>query len=389
MRIASVHITRFAIEAERQRHPEVAARLILIGETTVLDCSLGADASGVRRGMRMSEAIALCHKAVVLPSDAPYYQRLFSEVLDLLSELSPDIEPAEAGIAFMSLAGLEIEPHSFAEGLITSLHRRLGLMPSVGIASGKFAARVSATIARPGVVRVIATGGEAAFLAPLPCTHLPASEAMLWRLKLLGLETIGDIAQLPLSAFQQQFGPEGKRCWELASGIDNEPLVPRVTESTIVRRMQLPAPAIALEMILAGLERLLYAAYGDRARKGHWIRKAVARAALDGGGAWELPVAFREALADPKAAWFAVKNAVIRHPPERPVEELEVELIGLSGESGKQATMFENRGKLWRQVQEAARHLDTNGRPSIGRIVEVEPWSRIPERRAALEDFTS
>jgi DNA polymerase-4/protein ImuB len=388
MQIACVHIPRFAVEAERQRRRDIAARLILIGEATVLDCSLGANPLDVRRGMRMSEAIALCPRAIVLSPDVPHYQRLFDEVLELLGELSPDIEPAEAGTAFMSLAGLEIEAHSFAEALIASLHRRLGFMASIGIAGGKFAARVSASIARPGVARVIAAGEEATFLAPLPCFHLPASEAMLWRLKMLGLETIGDVAQLPLGAFQQQFGPEGKRCWELANGIDAGPIVPRVTESTVVRRMQLPAPAIALEMILAGLERLLYAAYGDRARKGHWVRKAIVRGVLDGGGAWELPIAFREALADPKAAWFAVKNAVTRHPPERPVDEMEIELVGLSGESGKQSPMFESKGKLWRQVEEAARHLDTNGKKSIGRIVEVEPWSRIPERRTALEELS-
>jgi impB/mucB/samB family. len=99
MRIACVHIPRFAVEAERQRRPEIAARLILIGEASVLDCSLGADASGVRRGTRMSEAIALCHKAVVLAPDAPHYQRLFEEVLGLLGELSPEIEAGDAGTA--------------------------------------------------------------------------------------------------------------------------------------------------------------------------------------------------------------------------------------------------------------------------------------------------
>jgi Nucleotidyltransferase/DNA polymerase involved in DNA repair len=389
MSIACVYIPRFAVEAERQRRPDIAARLILVGESTVLDCSLGADPLGVRRGLRMSEAIALSHKAVVLIPDAPYYQRLFDEVLGLLDELSPSVEAGGLGTAFVSLDGLEVEPDAFADALIASLHRRLGFMASIGIAGGKFVARSAAVTSRPGAAKTVETGSEAAFLAPLSCSYLPASEAMLWRLKLLGIETIGDVAQLPLGAFQQQFGPEGKCCWELANGIDNEPLVPRVSESTVGRRMQLPAPAVALESILAGLERLLFAAYGDRARQGHWVRKAIVRGALDGGGAWELPIPFREALADPKAAWFAVKNAVTRHPPERPVEELEIELVGLSGESGKQAPMFESKGKLWHQVEEAARHLNTNGRPSIGRIVEVEPWSRIPERRTALEDFAS
>jgi DNA polymerase-4/protein ImuB len=118
------------------------------------------------------------------------------------------------------------------------------------------------------------------------------------------------------------------------------------------------------------------------------VRKAVVRAALDDGGSWELAVPFREALADPRDAWFAVKSFVERHPPERPVEELEVELVGLSKESGKQAGMLEGKGRLWRQVEEAARQLRAQeGRAPIGKVVEVEPWSRIPERRAAYVEL--
>ncbi|HEY5640043.1 MAG TPA: hypothetical protein VIW01_08330 [Dehalococcoidia bacterium] len=387
MSIACVYIPRFMVEAERQRRKEIGSRLVLIGGDRVLDCSLGAEAVGIRPGMRMSEAIALSHRAVVLPPDGAHYGRRFEEVLGLLGELSPEVEPGDPGLAYLSLAGLGVDVQAFADDLIASLHRRLGFMAAVGVAGGKFAARVVAATSRPGLAKVVPSGEERALLAPLSCSYLPAGEAMLWRLKLMGLETIGDVAALPLGAFQQQFGPQGKRCWELAQGTDDEPLVPRVTESTVVRRLELPSPAVALEAILAGLERLTHAAYGDETRQGRWVRKAVARAALDGGGAWELPVAFREALADPKAAWFVIKTAVTRRPPERPVEELEIELVGLSGESGKQAVLFKSKGKLRRQVEEAARHLGANGKPAIGRIVEVEPWSRIPERRAALEDL--
>ncbi|MCH7809062.1 MAG: hypothetical protein IH863_00605 [Chloroflexi bacterium] len=387
MSIACVYIPRFMVEAERQRRKEIGSRLVLIGDARVLGCSLGAEAVGIRAGMRMSEAIALSHSAVVLPPDGTYYGRRFEEVLGLLGELSPEVEPGDPGLAYLSLAGLALEAQTFADDLITSLHRRLGFMASVGVAGGKFAARVVAATSRPGVAKIVPAGEERALLAPLPCTYLPADEAMLWRLKLLGLATIGDIAALPLGAFQQQFGPQGKRCWELAQGNDDEPLAPRATESTVVRRLEMPAPAVALEAILAGLERLTLAAYGDESRQGRWVRKAVVRAGLYGGGAWELPIAFREALADPKAAWFVIKTAVTRHPPERPVEELEIELVGLSGESGKQSVLFESKGKLRRQVEEAARHLGSNGKPAIGRIVEVEPWSRIPERRAAIEDL--
>ncbi len=388
MPIACVHVPRFAVEVERQRRPDVAARLILVGETTVFDCSLGGDALGVKRGMRMSEAIGLCPRAVVLPPDLPHYRRLFEQVLDFLDGYSPEVEPGDLGTAYLSLDGLAVEPGPFAEELIAGLHRRLGFMAAVGIAGGKFPARVAATTTRPGLAKAVPPGEEAAFLAPLPVEHLPAGQSMLWRLRLLGIETIGDVARMPLGAFQQQFGPEGKRCWELANGIDREPLIPRVKEETVVRRLQLPAPAASLEAILAGVERLVHAAYRDNGRRNRWVRKAVVRGALDGGGSWELPVAFREALADANDAWFVVKNAVERRPPERPVDELEVELVGLSAESGKQAVMFDGRAKLRRQVAEAVRQLQAqHGRSLIGKVVEVEPWSRIPERRAALVEL--
>lgn len=390
MKIACVNIPRFAVEAERLRRRNSGARLVLIGESVVLDCSLGAEVSKVQRGMRMSEAIGLCPGALVMPPDAPYYERLFAQVLDFLGEVSPEIEGAEAGVAYAGMGGLPGSLKRYADELVSEVHRRFALMPAVGIAEGKFAARVAAAVTRPGSVKIVPAGEEAAFLAPLPISHLPAADAMRWRLGMLGLSTMGEVAKLPLGAVQAQFGPDGKLCWELAQGIDKDPLRTRVTEETIVRRMQLPSPAVALEAIMMAIEKLVHAAYAGISG-GRWVRKAVVRASLEDGGTWELPVAFREALADPKDAWFAIRSTIAKRPPERPVEELEVELIGLSAESGKQAAMFEGKGKLWRQVQEAVRQVaQQHGeleRPAIGKVVPIEPWSRIPERRAALADF--
>src|SRR6266540_543166 len=165
--VACIHIPRFAVEVERQRREDAGARLILIGEGTVFDCSLGADASGVRRGMRMSEAIGLCQRAVVLPPDGPYYKRRFEEVLDLLGELSPVVEGAGLGLAFLSLDGLPMGASALAEELISVLHRRTGFMVSAGIGNGKFTARVAACTTRPGVAKTISPGGESDFLVSL------------------------------------------------------------------------------------------------------------------------------------------------------------------------------------------------------------------------------
>src|SRR3970282_45000 len=89
MPLACGHIPRFAVEVERQRRSDISTRSVLIGEGGVFDYSLGAETSGVRREMRMSEAIGLCHRAVVLPPDLPHYHRRFDDVLDFLGEGVP------------------------------------------------------------------------------------------------------------------------------------------------------------------------------------------------------------------------------------------------------------------------------------------------------------
>ena len=217
MPIACVHIPRFAVEVERQRRQGLSARLILIGEATVFDCSLGAETSGVRRGMRMSEAIGLCHQAVVLPPDLSCYRHRFDTVLDFLDGYSPTVEACDPstlrpfdkaqgrlrsgqglGTAYLSLDGLSVDPKPFAEGIIASLHRRFGFMPSVGIAEGKFTARVAAQTTRPGLAKVAPSGEEAAFLAPLPVDHLPAGDSMRRRLGPPGLGAEGGRSRAPL-----------------------------------------------------------------------------------------------------------------------------------------------------------------------------------------------
>ena len=63
--------------------------------------------------------------------------------------------------------------------------------------------------------------------------------------------------------------------------------------------------------------------------------------------------------------------------------------MGLSAESSKQTVMFEGKGRLWRQVEEAVRQIGMQReQPRLGRVMPLEPWSRIPERRAALVELS-
>jgi len=77
------------------------------------------------------------------------------------------------------------------------------------------------------------TGDTASFLRNQPCDLLPIAFNIKERLHDFGLHKLGQISAMPLSQLQAQFGPEGKRIWELAAGHDDTPLYPRLTDERI------------------------------------------------------------------------------------------------------------------------------------------------------------
>ena len=73
-----------------------------------------------------------------------------------------------------------------------------------------------------------------------------------------------------------------------------------------------------------------------------------------------------------------------------PVEEMSLEFIGLTGETGKQRSLlFAEQARRRAQLLAALRQLKAQfgGESQVAKVVEVEPWSRIPERRYALIDY--
>ena len=71
-----------------------------------------------------------------------------------------------------------------------------------------------------------------------------------------------------------------------------------------------------------------------------------------------------------------------------PLEDLKLTLTGFTGESGIQANLFSDVRKQ-EQLKEMMRQLEFlfGGKPPLYQMKELEPWSRIPERRQVLVPF--
>jgi DNA polymerase-4/protein ImuB len=394
MRIACILIPHFPVAVERQRDPALRERPVVIGETpdqrkAVLDCSPEAEAQGVRVGMPLRQALSLCRDAVFLPPHPSLYRDVFESMLDALESFSPEVEEDTLGRAYFNADGLALHYEGeldMGEKIIRSVRDATGLVPSVGIAEGNFVAWAAAVTSELRQVCTVPSTKEAEFLRPLDVSLLPASPDILRRLDLYGLRTMGDLAALPIGPVQAQFGGEGKRLWELARGIDGEPLRPRRREEIIAEGMHFPAPAVSVEALVVACRRLLVRLHWQL--KGRAARRMRLRALMWGGRSWEKAVTFHEAVTEWERMLFIAKSVLSNITLPGPVEELTIELSGITEERGRQATLFAEKAGLRRQLGEAVRQLRARwGRPFVSRVVEVEPWSRLPERRHALIDY--
>jgi len=238
-------------------------------------------------------------------------------------------------------------------------------------------------------VLIVPAGRGAVFLAHLPIEDLPVSVEMRRRLRLLGLHSLGELARLPQSAVAAQFGAEGRRAWELAHGIDRMPIIPYRPPRMVTERLAFPAPVDTEDALLAAVRTLLSRVLQRPEVRGRAARRLQVRVLLEDDHTWEREVTFREPVGSGERMLLALRHKIEGAMLPAPFTEVALALLGLCGESALQGNLFAaTRGRQLERVAEAARQLKVRyGRPLLARVLEVEPWSRIPERRFALIDY--
>jgi DNA polymerase-4/protein ImuB len=397
LRVACVWIAQLALRVEILRHPAWDGRPLVLGggpgERKVVQlCSPEAEAAGIRAGLPLREVVPLCPEAMVLQPDPVRTATVLEAVLADLQRVSPLVEPADDGYFYVDVRGLHAM-YGDLESLEAAIHAAVPplLRPRVGIANGKFAAAVAARMGEPGGSAracVVPASETRAFLAPLSVRHLLMLEPEVQhRLELLGLRTIGDLARLPFSAVQAELGPPGAQAWRVAHGKDSEPVVARPVVAAVQDGLRFDDPLGSVEAVMAAIDQLLAHTYSQPALQGRSVRQVRVRALLADGTSWERLYTFKEALSTRDAARRALKSKLDlpNGLPPAPIDELALELLGLGGEAARQPGLFVARARQLSEIAEAARQLRTRyGRVPLYHAIEVEPWSRIPERRWAL-----
>ncbi|WP_420463133.1 DNA polymerase Y family protein [Candidatus Palauibacter sp.] len=414
----------FELELERVRTPQLVDQPLALptpGDRRRIEmgCALAAS-SGVEPGMIVSQAVALCPALVLCEPDPDFHDAARDRIMGILRLWSPVVEgSSDRGRLFVGVDGLERlygPPARQIAGLrarLETLSPWLASSVRVGYAPGKFAAWVaarsaeparaagSASSARPAATVCVAPADLAAFLASQPIEVLPVSPRMVKRLRRLGVGRLGRLVRMPEQALVSQFGADGRRALAWARGERIDRVLPEAPARPIRVALDFPSPIGQLELLHAALDRLIHRALEHPRRRGKSVRGLRVSASLEDGGSWSIRAIAREPTSEPERLGAFLRSRIALDRPRRAVETLRLELFRF-GPASAQAGLFDPRegaphvlgsletrnGELLPPFRRAARLLRLRlGGAALYRVLELEPESRLPERRHALMEL--
>jgi protein ImuB len=358
-----------------------------------------AEAFGVHSGMRLSEALARCPDLRLVAADPDGAAAAWISVLERLEGIGAAVESPRPGEAYFDAEGLRRLYGGRLEGVVARARKAVSMAARFGWAPSRFCAYAIASRARPGRkggAEILLPAAARAFLAPLPVGLLRARPEIVELrgrsgtdlptvLDRLGIRTLGELAALSEAMVADRFGTRGLRAHELARGLDT-PLRPRRFVEELVERIDLPE-AVSGFQLERMLELLVDRLLARPERRGRAFRKLRLGARFVEQGTWRREVTLRQATATHDRLRLALTPKLTELPA--PIEQLSLGASEFGPPTGEQlgfrhADESERRkrlGEALRQTRAVA------GADSVLRVLEVDPSSRIPERRAVLTPF--
>ena len=224
-----IDMDAFYASVEELDQPALRGRAVIVGGSpeargVVSAANYIARRFGVHSAMPMSRALRLCPQAVRLPVRMDRYVVVSRQIQAIFARYTPLIEPLSLDEAFLDVAGSERlygSPEQIAHRIKQAIKDELGLVASVGVAANKFVAKIASDIDKPDGFKVVPAAQTQVFLDPLPVSRLwgvgKATHQVFAR---LGVQTIGQVRQLPEAVMQDYFGKHGLHLWQLSQGID-------------------------------------------------------------------------------------------------------------------------------------------------------------------------
>jgi len=239
-KIVHIDMDAFYASVEQRDDPNLRGKPVVVAwrgnRSVVCAASYEARRFGVRSAMPAVRAERLCPEAVFIPPDFPRYRAVSRMVREIFKQHTDLIEPLSLDEAYLDVTENKTSLPTatrVARAIREEIREELHLTASAGVAPNKFLAKIASDWKKPDGLFVIQPEEVDAFLLPLPVERIPGvGRVTEEKLDKLGIHTVGDLRAIEKSMLEERFGRYGQRLYELARGIDNNPVIPdRPTQS--------------------------------------------------------------------------------------------------------------------------------------------------------------
>ena len=239
-KIIHVDMDAFYASVEQRDNPQLRGKPVVVAwqgkRSVVCAASYEARKFGVRSAMPYVQAERLCPHAVFIPLDFPRYRAASRSAREIFLRYTDLVEPLSLDEAYLDVTENKRGVPSatqVAREIREQIKRELSLTASAGVAPNKFLAKIASDWRKPDGLFVIKPVEAIGFLTALAIERLPGvGKVTAKKLAALGIRQVGQIRKLDIVDLQRQFGRYGVRLYELAQGIDNNPVEPnRPTQS--------------------------------------------------------------------------------------------------------------------------------------------------------------
>ncbi len=227
--ILHLDLDAFFASVEVLLNPELKDKPLVVAydgpRSVVTTASYPARKFGVHSAMPLARAKQLCPQAIVVPPRRRTYSEYSQRVMAILREHSPLVEQVSIDEAYVEIPA-EQNAGEVALAIQQRIKNEIGLDCTVAVASNKLVSKVACNRVKPHGFIVVPDGDEANYLAPLPIEKLPgAGQATRAKLVRWRVQTIGDLARVPVAELRAVFGKVGVYLHDAANGRDDSPIV--------------------------------------------------------------------------------------------------------------------------------------------------------------------
>ncbi|RFC76507.1 DNA polymerase IV [Streptomyces sp. AcE210] len=234
--ILHLDMDAFYASAEQASKPSLRGKAVVVGgigpRGVVATASYEARVFGVHSAMPIGQARRLAPNAAYLVPRFRLYREVSEQVMGLLRELSPLVEPLSLDEAFVDLEAGEAawdaaSARLVGERLRDEIKAVTGLTGSVGLAASKMLAKIASEEAKPDGLVLIVPGTERAMLGPMSVRTLPGvGPATGDHLRRAGITTVEEIAEAGEDELVRLLGKShGASLYAMALAHDDRPVV--------------------------------------------------------------------------------------------------------------------------------------------------------------------